>query len=393
MTSLVHSLSTSGYVGLAAYGTAIVAALVALGFASRHMRTAPASFGLAAAAGCACSLWGFWRASGMDFYGSGATPVPGLVYAMIAASVLILVGMIALISSGGPDPEDIPVAKGSDPTAHIATLCSMMRSAKAELARTDALVGSDRRTRREAGLSARIADAFVTTEAEAADTNARVRQAGIEKALRAAVPPWVSSRTDSLVSADPIAAAHWERLKRDEAPLAASYNAAVRVDDAAIAAISALDSALSAIGSARSWEYADLASSSKGVSAASSMQTAAANTAVSTANQCISYLKGLVGQHHAPVAGAGGTFDLVMDMSGFSGLDFSSVMALGSLGRSRDACSSARADVVAFRVHSERAREAAWRILSAKRAEIDELRSPFKAAAVSEMPSEARAFV
>lgn len=389
---MMQSLSSWPYSGIALYGAGVVACFAAMGFAARHARTAPASFWTSIAATVGWAIWGFVCAWWIGIKGEHADVVPGAIYALVAVFALAVPVFVAAACADGPAPIPAPAFDGGDVDAHVARLVELLAAADAETARTAASLEAERDMRRRDGLAARIADAFVTTRAETESETALGTAAGIRAGLADVVPKRTTARTDALIAADPTAGPRWTALEAEAVPLKAAYDRDTAIDAAAVETINALDSALSAISSARSWEYVDLASKNKGVSAASSMQTAAANSAVSTANQWLAHLKGLIGAAHSPVRGPGGTLDMVMDMSGFDGFDFTSFMALGSLSRSRDACTAARTEVAAFRVHSQRARDAAWRILCAKRAEIDALRAPFRAAAVAELPLAARPF-
>ena len=240
----------------------------------------------------------------------------------------------------------------------------------------------------------RLRDAFVTTDDEARCRQARWTKEGARVALSTMVPDLHVKRTDELLAADADATRKTRDLKRDLEPLEKVETAARGLYAIGAQAVHALDRAISELETASTYETMDLVSSNKGIALMSSMQNSSASSAVQDASAAITRLSVAVREDiPTELRLPHDTVDLILDMGLDSAFDFMSIFALQKIGEAKRGCEAARGRVavVERRLAEALARETADADVVRRR--IAEVRAPFHAQALGELPPTARAHV
>ena len=356
----------------------VPAVLVAMGLTARTARTAPAPFAAACIASLAACTTLVLHGIGRDFAPWMTMLMTSFVLCIVTLTWLVSV-MSAERAAWGYD------AQGEDDGA-IAGACLIHHQADAAIAAFDA-------DRKRMSWFDRFRDSFVTTTEEERIAEQHGRRAGALAHLERIVRPWYDGRVETLVDGDG-ARPDVETLKRDLAPLAAAEDTARHVHELSIDAMNALNTAISSLDTAQTYETLDAVSSNKGIALVSSMQNSSASTDVQNANVAIARLSEASRQAiDSDLAVHDDTFDLILDMAVDSAFDF---MSFYNVSRLRDAearCRAAWDRVASIEPALRTALETAIATAQPARNRLDARLQPYREAALHELPTTAKRLI
>ena len=360
----------------------IVTALIAIAAAAlplataRNARTAPALHSIAVIAAMAVATWIFLLGG---YSSQGVLPIA--CAAVIAISALVVASIMAL-----HEPIETLDAGSASHNAVIRA-CRIHDDAHGEVTRCEG-------ERKRMSIMERLIDSFVTTDDEERCRQARWTRQGTKVALSALVPDLHTKRTDELLDTDADAKRRTTDLKQELEPLEIIETAARDLHAIGVQAVRALDRAISDLETASTYEKMDLVTSNNGIAIMSSMQNSSASSAVQDASAAITRLSVAIREDISTnLRLAHDTMDLILDLGLDSAFDFMSIFALHKIGDAKKRCEAARERVMIIEQRLAQALHQETAKADVVRRKIAEVRAPFYAQALGELPPTAREHV